>query len=199
MDTIEKIIRSHDACYICLLNSRLERREIQLMKGPLINIRRHTMAVPLLIIASKMLDTSHDILTLHSPDIIGCYLPCQIRVFSKILKIASTHRRPIDIYSWPQKDVYASGTCILSESYTHLFNKFPIPGRGSCHTTWIKSALRVISYSLRSVNHLHSRKTQTFQRPYIPAFISTYICNLFIQGHLGHDFCRPILMFLSYS
>ena len=92
MHTVQKIVGSHDGGHIRLLHSLFKCREINLVQGSLINIRRHIVALILLIIAGKMLDTGHYALTLKTDDIACSNLSCKIRVLTEVLEITSAQR-----------------------------------------------------------------------------------------------------------
>jgi hypothetical protein len=155
------------------------------------------MTVPLLVITRKMLDTSHYILTLKSLYIINCNLCSKIRILTEILKIASTHRRTIDIHTRTKENMHTPCPGILSESDTHLFNQFSVPCRCRSNTTWIKSTAGIVPDTLGAIYHFDSRKSETFYRPYIPALVSTDIRDLLVKSHLRNYIRCPVLMFLS--
>ena len=127
MNTVQKIIRCHYSSNIGLPDSLLECRKIDFMERPLIHVRRHTMASPFLIICGKMLDSSHNALTLQSHDICNRYLTRKERVFTEIFKISSAKRRTIDIHTGTKKYMDSPGARILTKGYAHLVDKITVP------------------------------------------------------------------------
>ena len=153
------------------------------------------MARPLLVVCSEMLDASHHTLALHTNNIISGNLTCQIWVLTEILEITSAKRTAVDICTRSKKDVYATGTRILTEGNTHLFYQRPVPSSCSSDTTRIQSTLCVITYTLRAICHPYCRQAKPLNGTYIPVLITSDIIDLFFQSHLCHDFSSTSLIF----
>ena len=70
MNTVEKIVAIHYSTYMCFFYGFTKCREIYLMKGSFVNIRTDMMAIPLLIVGSKMLNCSYDAFRLYALDVL---------------------------------------------------------------------------------------------------------------------------------
>ena len=69
--SVHEVVTRHHGADPGLFDRLAERREIDFMQRPLVDVRRYVVAVVFLIVAAKMLDRSHNALALHTFYIFG--------------------------------------------------------------------------------------------------------------------------------
>ena len=198
VNTIEEVVRGHNSSNICLLDSLLECREVDLVQSTLVDIRRYAVTIPLLVVTCEVLDTSHNAHTLHTLDISRSNLTCEEWVLTEVLKVTTTEWRTIDVCTRTEKDMHTTRTRVLTERDTHLLNQLCIPGCSSCNTTWIEGTLGVVTNTLRTVSHTNCWQAKMLDCANIPRCVTTYIGNLLIESHLLNNLGCAILVFLSH-
>ena len=129
MDPVDRIVAVHDGTHVGFLDSLPERREIDFMHSPDVNVGRCMVATPLLVIGSEMFHRGNHALVLHTYNIVLCDFRSQIRVFSEIFEIPAAHRAAVHVHSGAKKDCHSPGLGIGSKRMAELFGEFPVPCR----------------------------------------------------------------------
>ena len=163
------------------------------MQHPLINITAYIVPVPLLIVCSIMLQSSHHFLILQSFHVTYGYLRVQIRVFREILKIPSTQRRTKNIHTRSQQYMYTTRFGISPQLFSQFIHQFSVPGRSSQYPCRISCRFTVFMCTDRTIRQLYLGHAQTFDTSYIKAFITSYIIYFFFQCHAVEQIIRPVL------
>ena len=95
--TVDAVIRAHNRPRLRVLYGSLKRRKVNFAQGAFINDAVAGHAVVFLTVGSEMLHADADILALHAIYVVFGKLAGEVRVFGKILKIAATERRTLDV------------------------------------------------------------------------------------------------------
>ena len=90
--SVHEVVARHHSADLGIFDRLAERREINFMQRPLVDVRRYMVPVVFLIVAAEMFDRSHNTLALHTSYIFGSRFRCQIRIFTVILEIAAAQR-----------------------------------------------------------------------------------------------------------
>jgi len=79
------------------------------------------------VVRDVVLDGRADALLLHARDVADRDLPGQVRVFTKVLKVASVARRAVDVHARAEHVVHAACACVASYACAYLGCKVAVP------------------------------------------------------------------------
>ena len=181
MKAVSQIVGIHDRPYMCFFHGALERGQINLAHSPLINDRVGVVTQELLVVSHKMLDGRAHTLALQAVDISDRRSRRQKRVFSEVFKITATHWSTIDVDSWPEHEMHATGASILPYNCTQSLHQFGVPGCGKPNSP--KGRGRpIISDPNGSIGHPQATQSNLLDVADVEIIDSTDKVDLLLQG-----------------
>ena len=103
VSSVDEVIAAHDGLGLCFLDHDLKPGQVQFPQRAFIHhgIRRH--AAQFLAVDGKVLGAGRNTVGLDAPHIARGHFAGKIRIFRKILKIASAQGAALGVQAWPQQ------------------------------------------------------------------------------------------------
>ena len=123
------VIRPHNGPGFSLLDGSPESRQIDLPQRTVINHHIHLLAVRLLIVKRKMLNTCCNAVRLHTPNIRYHHPRRQERVLAHVFEVPAVERHAVDIHSGAQQHILLPIASLLTHRFPVKGRHLGIPGR----------------------------------------------------------------------
>ncbi len=129
-DAVDAVVRAHDGPRLRLGDDTLERRQVDLAEGALVDVGGHAHPVRLLVVRGEVLERRADPLAL---DALHEGRPDRARepgVLGEVLEVAPAERRALHVDARAEDDGHALGACLLADRGAHAGEEVDVPGRG---------------------------------------------------------------------
>src|SRR5205809_2074278 len=142
------------------------------------------MAIELGVVSHEMLDGSADALALHAFDVSDSDARGQKRVFAKVFKVSSVHRRAIDVHARPQQKMHSLSPRISANFASHALGQRRIPGSSQSNAARHRRGRPIIPHADWTISHLQTRDAKPRHATNKKAVDPSKQINLFLERHL---------------
>ncbi len=177
------VVRPHDGPRIGLRHRRLERREIDLAQGALVDVHVDRAAIPFLVVAGVMLDRGSDSPALDSLHVRDGHAAGEMRILAEALEIAAAERRAVNVDAGTEKNVPARRARLVAQRLADLVHEFRIPGRGHRDIRGEARRLHAPADPVRAIGDPQRRNAEPREIHRLPAVLPGEQIDLFLQRH----------------
>ncbi len=202
MDAVHLVVGRHHGPHIRLFHRSLERRQIDLVQRPLVDLLVDAVALVLLIIGVKMLDRGNHALALHALDVSHAQPGRQKWILAIALKVAAPQRHPVDVHRRPQNHVPAQRLHLLPNRLALALNQLRVPCGSHRHArrktggqhrrrriggAGDRRAARPRPHPHRPIGHLDRRDAEPFNGRRLHPPRPRQHGRLFLDCHAAHQ------------
>ena len=130
IQAVHLVVCRHHRPHTGLLHGRLERREVDLLEGPFVDLLVDAMPFEFLIVGGEMLHAGDDALALHALDIADNESRGEIGIFAVPFEIAAPERLSRDVDCGAENHVPAQRFHFLGDYFPFLGDYVRVPGCG---------------------------------------------------------------------
>ena len=127
--SIDAVVGGHDGQHAGNSDPVLERQEVQLSQGPLVDLRRGGVALMFDLVADEVLDRGCDAAVLNTTDVSNGQLSGQYRVLREALEVPSPEGVAVQVHRWREEDSAALLESLPSHDRARPCNDRRVPGR----------------------------------------------------------------------
>ena len=177
----------------------LERGQVQLPQGPLVDHRVADHAAQLLAVDREVLRGRGHALRLDTADVRRGDPAGQLRVLREVLEVPAAQRAALDVEPGPEEDVHALLRGLPSERPADLLGEVHVPagadphGRGEGRRglravqTEVVGRSELLAQPVRAVRHPDLLDAEAGHGTGLPVVLPAQQCRLLDQGELGED------------
>ena len=126
--SVELVVGAHHRPGPGLFDHRLERRQVDLAEGALVDQGVDAKALVFLVVGREVLERRAYTGALHAVDEAGGQLAGQEGILGEVLEIAAAQGGALHVDAGSQQHVDAQRRCLLTQRLTHLADERRIPG-----------------------------------------------------------------------
>ncbi|GAB4057498.1 hypothetical protein GCM10028775_61060 [Catellatospora paridis] len=169
---VDAVVRAHDGPRLGLLHDPLERAQVHLAQGALVDVGADPHAVGLLAVDREVLERRADAPALQAAHPLGGQHPGQQRVLGVVLEVAAAQRAALEVDAGAEQHRNAHGLGLLAERLADTADQVGVPAGAQCHggreaggglaveQTAVVGSGDLLAYAVRTVGHHDLRQVR---------------------------------------
>ena len=197
---VEQVVTAHHSPGLCLA-SDAECFEINLTQSTFVHVHACPHAAEFAAVAAKVFKRCSDVLFLHRIDVLTRHYACQIRIFGKILEVATACRQTFDVDRRPEYNVHAIFDTVVGDGIAHLMRQVGIPGVGKHLRARVRHG-RCVAFTPACRVQRHTHADGTVRHTYLGNFTVKVVSIPAVNAHYKLDFlfcCKFCYVFFHFN